>query len=276
MSRFRGSDFLYQIIFIAILYYMLGHIGLKLFIPKDYEYVFFPAAGLALVAILHGDIKLLPGVFLGALSLNLSIIPEMTTDTIGFALIGSLAVCLQAWLGSYAIKKLTTVNWKILNESKDIVWFYLIGGPLSCLIYPIISYFASYYIFNSDITPLIENWLLSWLGGSLGVILLAPLLLTILYRNEEIWHNRLSQSLLPTIISILIFIAFYSYTLHNKNTRITESIGMSGLSIINKINNKINTYEEIIASISRMKSISPNFSYNDFKQFTRNRSPVGT
>jgi diguanylate cyclase (GGDEF)-like protein/PAS domain S-box-containing protein len=268
MGRFRGRDFLYQIIFVAILYFVLGHIGLKLFIPKHYEHIFFPSAGLALVAVLHGNLKLLPGVFLGALSLNLSIDSEITSATMGLALVVATAVCIQAWLGSYTIKKYTTLDWKNLKEGKDIVRFYLIGGPISCLIYPTINYFVSYCFFNSDINPLVENWLLSWIGGSLGVILLAPLLLTILYRNEEIWHNRLYQLLLPTIISIFIFIAFYSYTLNNKNTKIAESIEMSGLSIINKISSKINSYEEIISSISRMKSISPNFSYIDFKKFT--------
>lgn len=253
---------------VAALFFLLGSISLKLSIPPGYATIIFPPAGLALVAALRGGHKLLPGVFLGSLSLNLLINSEPTDTNTLIAVLIATGATLQAWLGAYALKKYTQIDWQSLNTKMDVFWFYLVGGPISCLVSASLGCLSLYFLSDIPIDTIPKSWLFWWVGDSIGVIMAAPILLAIVFRKEEIWHNRLSQSLLPTVIAITISIAIFGSTLQNENRQLSESINKVGNSILNKINIKVKTYDEIIASIARMKSTYPETSYKEFTQYS--------
>ena len=58
------------ILITAVAYFLLGYIGQLMAVPPGFATIIWPAAGLALAAVLAFGQRALPGVFIGAFSIS--------------------------------------------------------------------------------------------------------------------------------------------------------------------------------------------------------------
>ncbi len=189
-----------QILGVATAYWVAGKLALLLAIPPGYAAAVWPAAGIALAAILLFGRGLWPGVLMGSFLVNIemafSAAPPTTTLT-SFLLSTSMAVgaTLQSLAGAHLIQRYVGFP-NPLDRLRGILKMLALGGPLSCLISATIGVTGLWMAGAIQWHDYFMNWRMWWLADSIGVLLLFPLVL--------VWSMKLRQSKLRTWLSVTL------------------------------------------------------------------------
>ncbi|NOQ16699.1 MAG: EAL domain-containing protein [Methyloprofundus sp.] len=272
MKKNSLNKFLASNLILAVIYSLLGIAGLKLAIPPGHATAIFPAAGVSFVVILFGGVHLLPGVWLGSVSITLwGAFENESLNSSSFLIATAIALgsSLQAWLGAFLVHKIAKIDWQSLSQWTDIIWFLLLAGPIACLVS------ASWGITTLlvfDIIPISAmhaQWLNWWLGDMTGVILFAPISLIILLRQHALWRNRLIFIAIPTTIATLTVVIAFIYVSNSENIQANNKLQQTGISIANRITGKINTYQNAVHSVADFIRVTPGIKYAEFANFTQ-------
>jgi PAS domain S-box-containing protein len=179
----------------ALAYAAVGGLALALAIPPAGVAPLYPPAGIALAACLVYGRAVLPGVYLGSLAVNLYAAAERAPiDPVSMALCAAMAfgAALQAGFGSWLARRLVAQP-TVLNEPRDIARFFALVAPLACLISASIGIgaLAGAGILSAAAVP--QQWLAWWAGDTLGTLIAAPAVLTLIGKPRAEWaHRRLS------------------------------------------------------------------------------------
>src|SRR6266498_993624 len=191
-----------QVLFLAAAYVFFGWLGSLLAVPPGYATAVFPAAGVALAALLLYGAPLAPGVWLGSFAMNLAIgyqgsghVTATNASVAATIAIGSTA---QALAGVWLIRRAIGFP-NALDREKDIGLFLLLGGPLSCLVSATtgVTSLHLYGVIASD--QYLQNWVVWWVGDAIGVVVTTPLLFAILGKPRPAWRPRRTALVLPPI-----------------------------------------------------------------------------
>lgn len=256
---------------VASAYALLGGLGLILAIPPGYASPIFPAAGFALVVALTVGPRILPGVWLGSLILNIIVAwsnAELSTTTFLVSCGIACGSCLQTWFGLFAVKRWLGDNWRLLQQERDIAKFLLLGGPISCLTSASIGVLTLATAGLTDSDEAIYAWWHWYVGDTLGVLLIGPLVLTFIHRHSAAWTSRLP--LVVGAISAMLLIvatAFYSASRWENESASTD-LNTHGQALANALQSRLTAHEEVVSSLSRFISIEQDFETNDFEYFT--------
>ena len=157
---------------IAALYVLFGYVIHQNFTSNGIVCVVWSGSGLALAALLIGGGRYLWGMLLGALVVN-----ALANDTLVGALGTTLASMLEVLLGVWLLTRNDKFS-STLNTLTDYLRLIALGGAVAGSIGAIIGVLA--LLLAGFITPAdyFENALLWWMGDTLGVVLVTPLILT--------------------------------------------------------------------------------------------------
>ena len=177
-----------------VAYVLTGKLGLMFSPGESYASALFPPAGIALAAVLVYGHRLLAWVFLAALALNLPV-TELLDGTIGAGLVSAVGIAagsaLQAFVGARLLRRV--IGYPLaLERGHDAIRF-VATAAVTCLISATL---ATLQLVALKLVPA-ENaafvWLTWWLGDTLGAILFAPMLLTLIGEPRELWRSRQRQ-----------------------------------------------------------------------------------
>jgi integral membrane sensor domain MASE1 len=170
------------VIIISLAYFILGRLGTLLALPPGYGTAVFPASGLALFAVLRYGPIIWPGILIGSFSLNAWVtLTNQNSSFINYLPTGlgiGLGACLEALMGAYLLKKLTDSR-DPLSSVKNILVFIIISSFASSTLSASIGVGT---LLLSGLLPTEafgETWLTWWLGNSIGILVITPLLLVI-------------------------------------------------------------------------------------------------
>lgn len=125
------------ILLVAAAYAGSGRLGLLLAIPPGYATAVWPPSGIALAGMLVLGYRLWPGVWLGSFVVNLWPASDATqaVSVHSAAVAAGLGVgaTLQAASGAFLIHRFVGFP-NPLNTEADVVRFFVLGGPVSCLV----------------------------------------------------------------------------------------------------------------------------------------------
>ncbi|MGE4157531.1 MAG: ATP-binding protein [Planctomycetota bacterium] len=199
---------------IALGYIILGLLGRWTAVPPGFSSPLWPAAGWALVAALKWGPWALPGVWLGHASINALITLDLgiPVDPFNCLLFSALMGCggvFSAGGASLLLRKLDL--WpNPLHDFGKILPFLFIAGPLGCLLsatWGVGLLSIRGIIASPDIQWNFTTW---WVGDSLGVLCLAPPLITWLWGNDFHWRGRKSLVTIPMVLvlvgSLVVFL----------------------------------------------------------------------
>ncbi len=190
----------------ALAYALAGGLALFLAGPPAYAAPLFPAAGVALAAVLVFGRAALLGVLLGALLVNGSLLAVR-----GMAGWGSLALPLACALGAVlqaavaaALVRRHVGQPLVLDAPRDIARFALLGGLLGCV--PSASVATLALLTLGDLPPAAaaSTWLTWWAGDALGVMIGAPLALTLIGRPRDDWRPRARTLAVPMLAALAL------------------------------------------------------------------------
>jgi PAS domain S-box-containing protein len=255
----------------AISYFLLGEAGLLLAIPPGYASAIFPAAAVGFIAVLHRGWRVLPGVWLGSVSINVGIAMQhgdLSGSDLWMAGLIALGSSAQACLASVLIQSRLKQAWQTLVNDSDILWFLLLAGPLASLVSCSWATLCLWFGGVINISDLSFNWWNWWVGDTLGVLLFSPVLLAMLYRQQVPWQSRLRSVIIPTLLLTFILITIFVFV-SNKDIQLQKrNIEGHGQKITHLINLELMAYQENIDALVRLLTISPTLTRADFDQFT--------
>jgi PAS domain S-box-containing protein len=199
----RAGDILLNVA-LATLYYLGGTLGLKLASFHPSATLVWPPSGLALASLILAGKRLWPAVFLGALSVNLSISGDILSS-IGIAIGNTL----EALLGSTLVRRFAG-GARFMSRSQDVFRFVILGSLLASIVSALIGVtclslrgLASWSLFDK----IAVTW---WMGDAVSDLVLVPLFLgwTTLGRDRLSPRQWLEAALLLLFVVLVSGVIF--------------------------------------------------------------------
>ena len=176
----------------ALAYLLVGLAALQLAIPPSYAAPLFPAAGIALAAVLvYGRIAL-PGVVLGALGVNLSLSAlrgNLDLSALGVPILIALGAGLQAWLGAWLVRRHAR-HPQAIDDPRDVAVLFGLGGLVACMANASVSTLALVAGGTVPLGQALATWVTWWAGDSFGALIGTPIALTLIGRPRADWAGR--------------------------------------------------------------------------------------
>lgn len=258
---------------LALSYVLLGSPGLLLSSPSPV----FPSAGLALAALLWFGNQALPGLWVGALVLNLGLhwlgqpwLGDGTTlILVATAATIATGASIQAWWGSWLIRRWQGEAWRALAREQDTLRFLLLGGVLAGLVSASVGTAGLGAIGQIGVTDWAYTWWTWYLGDVIGILIFAPLTLALLDRRDPLWRDRRRRILLPLLITLaLAVLAFHGagqWEVQERQARLRQV----GETLTRDLDNRLHTHREVLSALRHFIEAQPDLSFAAFEQFTR-------
>jgi PAS domain S-box-containing protein len=256
---------LLRLVLVALAYVVAGIVGKMLAIDLAHASPMWPASGLALAALLIWGYRLLPGLWLGAFLYNFLLGPTIAGIPLAAAVASGST--LAALLGASLTRKFFTPE-APMTESN--LWrFLLLAGPMSCLISATVGV-VSLHLAGAGITTdnILSQWLLWWVGDSIGVILFAPVLLSFCPRACTCWSESRGQITLQLIFTALLLVAAH-LGLNDLEKVHAERMAKDQMAVANELGfRQLTNQIHDLASIERFIVASEEVTSQGFATFT--------
>ncbi len=194
---------------LAATYAITGKLGLLLAVSPGYASPIFPPAGIAVAAVLIRGRPILPWVFLGSFLLNIwtgSTIARLPTS-IAAAIIIGLSSTLQT-AGGGALLRRTVGYPTALDNGRDLSRFLLLS-PVCCLTSATLSLSGLWAIGVVGWCDLPRSWVSWWIGDTLGVLLVLPIMLVAVGQPRDLWQRRTLPVAVPMLLFFVLFVTIY-------------------------------------------------------------------
>lgn len=257
---------------VAALYALLGAAGLTLAIPPGYASPIFPAAGLALAAVLHLGRSALPAVWVGSFLLNIA--HAWLEDRLGSpVLIASACIAtgaaLQAALGQVWVERRMGKGWQRLESEGQILAFLLWGGVLACLASATV---ATAVLWGLGVigTPSVPfSWWTWYTGDLLGVAIFSPLVLLYLTPDRELRLERRAKIVVPVFIALGLSLVLYGGATYMERRQLYNQLSADGNTIAGQVQDRLIIHQTILSSLAHFAEAHPRFDFQQFARFTR-------
>ncbi len=167
-----------ELVSVAAIYALLSRVGQLVAIEPGNVTAIFPAAGFAFAMILLGGNRLAPGVWLGSFLGNSWAFIDQVSLPIAVAVGGCIGTgaALQAYFGAEILRRRRSGTERF--RGFGYVFVFLTAAVFSCLISSTIGVVSLSLGGLADWTNYLSIWATWYLGDTVGVITLAPVLLT--------------------------------------------------------------------------------------------------
>jgi PAS domain S-box-containing protein len=187
-------------------YALAGLAGLSLAIPPGYASPLYPAAGVAIAGVLVFGRRMLPAVALGAFGVNLSL--TLQHQPFGLSMLPlplwiAFGAALQAFIGAELVKRFVRQP-LTLSESRD-VFAFLLAGMAACLVSASVAVLGMGWTRTLAVAELPFSFATWWTGDLLGVLIGAPIVLTLIGQPRSAWAPRWrAVGLTLTLVTVLL------------------------------------------------------------------------
>ena len=219
------ANVVYRGIVVALLIFLGGWLGLKMAVPPGYASPLWPPAGIALAALLlDGRWRLWPAIWLGSFANNVLAGADISQQLslavfMSSALIG-LGSSLQALTAVWLSKKFIHSGIPLLDNPRQILSFFLLSGPLACLVAPSVGVSSLFLLELMPPAQLPVSWANWWIGDSLGVLLVTPLIFCLLAEPRERWKPRMIRVALPLLLTLLALATTFFFVFRAEKARV--------------------------------------------------------
>lgn len=252
---------------LAVAYAVTAYLSSYLRIPPSFSACLFPPTGIAVAAFLVYGWRVWPGVVIGALSIspmvsNASFEPQVVMLSLTLAIIPAIQAAVARWLAIKMVGYPTA-----LTDAKDIFRFFLYAGPIATLVSSLLSHGV---LLSADLIPAtnlafsIWTW---WIGDTLGVLLVTPLILAFIGEPEEAWRARRLSVAVPLIVTLVAVFGLFLRSSHWESTQLRESLEQEAKNVRDALQAKVVQSNEILFALERFYTGSNYVSAAEFSAF---------
>jgi diguanylate cyclase (GGDEF)-like protein/PAS domain S-box-containing protein len=244
---------------LLLAYVISGKLALLLALPPGYASAIFPPAGIAVAAALICGRRALPGVFLGALLLNLwvgySPATPYSLESLAAALAIAIASALQAAAGGEWLRRAVGYP-SAFDRASDISRFLLLS-PAICLISASLSVACLTLLGIMEGSDFATNWLTWWLGDTLGLIVMLPLVLVVAGEPRQLWRNREFSVAVPMLLAFALFVFVFIKANHWEQDESLVEFRAQAQRMADQMQNHFNEQEFLLEELSGLYSHNP-------------------
>jgi two-component sensor histidine kinase/integral membrane sensor domain MASE1 len=264
----RKLGWLLRIAVTALAYWIAGELALLMAIPPGYASAVWPAAGLALSALLVWGTPVAPGVLIGSFCVNVGTSfdagsLEALTRSITLALIIALGAMLQAFVGAELIRRHVGLP-SALEDEPSITRFTVLGGPVACLINPTLSVGT---LCLSGVVPWSSfafSWWTWWVGDAIGVLLFAPLLLVFVQPRGL---RRGPAVALPLLGSFAVVTAMFVQASSWEADRVRAEFERRAVYLAHALESTLAEHEQAVGFVASLFYASDEVTRGEFREF---------
>lgn len=259
-----------KIFLVALVYFATGRLAMLLMISPSYATAIWPAAGVALAAVLRCGPKALVGIFAGAVAVNVREANWPETASAFSSLLNAVLIAsgatLQAAVGGQLVRRFVGFPTSLIND-RDILRFLILGGPVSCLISATLATTILYVmqVLTPQAIPI--SWFTWWVGDTIGVIIFTPLLLMLTGEPKSIWKSRVYSVGIPLLICCLIVISVYVIASRFEKKEMVSRLGERVDQFCSTLNRYLRVAEWNISALSGFISAAPELTPEGFRHF---------
>ena len=187
----RIATLIVLVLITAVAYFLAAKLALVFAIPPGYATAVWPAAGIALAALLKFGYRLWPGVLLGSFAANITVpgseaLSELGLNDVALPLAIASGATLQALIGRWLVAQSSDPTFALLKMD-GILRFVILIGFVTSLTSSVIGVgsLVTAGMISLDDAPF--NWLNWWVGDSLGIILMTPLVYALFGQPQDNW-----------------------------------------------------------------------------------------
>ena len=242
---------------IAFAYVLSGYLALRvLAIAPGYVAPLFPPAGIAVAALLIGGWRLLPGIWVGSLCIN--IIAGFETGLEGIRWLTPLAIAtgasLQATLAVWLVRRWVGFP-NPLDTARDIVRFLLLAGPVACVVNPSISIPMLVADGTVPASESLFSWMNWWAGDALGVLLFAPLVLILFAEPRREWLARRRMVAFPLVFAFVVLSGMIYQIGRWEEGRVESGFLREVTALAGLIENRLHDHLDALRAMERALSV---------------------
>ncbi len=261
------------VLLLAAAYLVAGRLALLLAIPPGFASSVWPAAGVALVALLLAGRRLWPGVMLGSFLVNLpSSFSGAEAETLTRAAAVAAAIgtgaALQALAGEWIVRRLAHFP-NTLSQGRDIARFMIWGGPVSCLVSSSTGVATLYFAGVISAQDVSFHWWTWWVGDSIGVLVVAPLVLAFTTPADRFWRERRRAVPVPLLLTAAAVVVLFVFARDRERSRVELELGQRALSLAHAFEKHVHRSLDDLMSVEGLFASSDRVGRDQFAAFTR-------
>lgn len=249
-------------------YWLLGNLAGFFAIPPGYASPIWPAAGFALFMAFVAGLRILPGVWLASFLLNIGFSGASLLQPSQAWLIAGLIGCgaaLQTWLAYTLILRFTQFpHWV---RSTDPMAFALLGGPVTCLASSGVGVATLFGFGLLGADQLFNNWINWWVGDSLGVMCIAPLILAVKGHSRWSSDTRLPSFLILYVVLVVLASSSFVYFRAEHQRWVEELFAERVMSLHRAIEKKTDTVIHTADTLTGLFTTFERVNHHQFQLF---------
>jgi diguanylate cyclase (GGDEF)-like protein len=210
MSRLFKPDSPSLYLGLALAYFIVGKLGLKLAFLDASASAVWPCTGIALAALLIFGYRVWPAIFVGAFLVNFT-----TAGTILTSVSIATGNTLEAVVGCYLVTRFAAGR-NAFQRSQNIFKFVLLAGMVGTAISASIGSATLVLAHLAEPSRDLSIWLTWWLGDGVGALVVTPLLLLWVENPSRNWTRRQIIELTLLFFGLIATTWFvFGYGFHN-------------------------------------------------------------
>ncbi|OYD54464.1 diguanylate cyclase [Thauera propionica] len=251
-------------------YAISGWLSIKLAVPPGYTTPAFPPAGIALSAMLIYGARVWPGILAGALAVQFlahgavgmsqAPIVSVTVPALGAVLQAAAGTWLAQWLIGFPNR---------LDSPRTIVRFLVVVAPVGSLINASLSVPILHSEGVITAQQVAFNWWTWWLGDTLGVIVMAPLMFVLFGRPSADWQGRRLGVAIPLGLALAILAFAFRQVLVWEELRVQAQFTRDTEHLASQVRQRLDAQIDMMLAIRGLMSVSESVSREEFQDFVR-------
>ncbi len=261
-ARDAGARTLIRIGVLAAVYFAAGGLATALAPGPDSLVGIWPAAGLAVGALLLFGTGLWPGVFIGAVGVGCLIVPGGAGLLTSLAVIALLAggATLQAVVASWCVRRVAGFPFR-LQPPRSLLIAVALAGPVACLVSSTVAMLTLLVVGWIPTAALASSWLIWWIGDVLGIVLVLPL--------ASEWRREMRSASLrarltvavPVCIGVFATVIGVATVRDGEKERAHDELEHRGIVMAHAVENALDAHFEIVHDLASvfatMGKVSP-------------------
>ena len=274
----RGRDGPLQLtlvnVAIAIAYTLLGVLALQLILPPDFVSPIYPAAGLAVAAVLRWGIGVLPGITLGGVAVSVVIGAQRDQLDVVQPVLVALGGTLQAWLGAWLARRWTGAH-PPLCEPVELVRFLGATAGVAGLVAPTVGTAALWIAGAIGPAQVVGHWIGWWIGDAIGVLIGAPVALALFGLPRAHWAPRRLSVALPLSIACALLVVATLDVARNEDSRRRQAFDLEAAQALNTLAATLTLPLTALEANHSLLLVAPGISRADFERAHAERARAG-
>jgi|GEM_PF-703225 len=260
-------------LFYALAYAGLGWLALSLAPPPGFASPIYPAAGLALAAVLVDGRRGLLSVVLGSLLLNLLNLGHATAGVV-VAFTIAIGAAIQAQVGAWALKR--WAQWPKVPDDTLPVLRWVAAAALPAVINASIVVPTMGQLGMLPVGDLYYSWWNWWAGDAVGVLVVTPLLLALDPASSLAWRRGRAGMIVPLAVAGAGLMLFFTLFSRWEEDRVWARFNRDAAEIVDNLRQRVATSLSALEATTLFFENSEEVSRDEFQRFTHpwlTRSP---